>query len=102
MDVAKNVHVVTVGGKTYELVKRGKEQADQVIRFTQWLSQYALPIFQKFSNPDANMTSDMSYIDIFKIVLTELNAEALVSLFGVLVGCTHKIAEDEFDIGLLD
>lgn len=91
--------VINIGNKDYQLIKRGKEQADQVILFTQWLTQYALPIFEKFSNPEGS--TDLSYIDLLSLLLDKLSSEALVSLFSVLVGCSYKVAEKEFDIGIL-
>ena len=93
-------YTVVVDEVTYELVKSGKAQADQVIAFTQWLSKYALPIFQKFSNPKADL-GELSYLDLFSLILNDLNSEALVSLFAVLVGCSQKVAEKHFDIGIL-
>ncbi len=92
--------VVILDGKEYPLIKKGKAQADQVIKFTRWLSEYALPIFQGFATPDGSVP-DMGYAELIAIILEKLSTEALVELFAVVVGCSSKTANQEFDIGVL-
>ncbi len=91
---------VIVGGKEYQLVKKGYEQAQQVTALSKWLAEHGIPIFEKLST-EAGEQGLTSNTDLFKAVLDNLSPDALVELFAVIVGCTPKVAKAEFDIGIL-
>jgi hypothetical protein len=91
-------HIVEVGGKEYELVKRGYDQAAQVIQVGKWLTEYGMPVI---STLDVEEEGERSYLDMFAKLFENLEPEALLSLFSVVIGCTQKVSKEYFDIGIL-
>ena len=89
---------ITVAGKEYSLIKKGIAQAQQVTEISKWLAEYGVPIFEKLSSDKGEVSSNM---DLFRAILDSLSPQALVDLFAVVIGCTQKVAEKEFDVGVL-
>jgi len=93
-------HVITVGEKEYELIKTGRDQAEQLVSFGRWLGKHVFPMFSSISNPDGTVP-EMNYQDIFKLIFEGLDVDAVMELFILLVGCTRKEADKHFEIGVL-
>lgn len=89
---------VEVNGKEYSVIKTGREQAEQVVQFTRWLSTYGPGLIDGL---DAENLEGQSGLVMITAVLGNLTSDALVDLFQVLVGCSKKDAEKYFDIGIL-
>jgi len=89
---------VMVAGKEYELIKKGIAQAEQVTKISKWLAIHGLPIFESISGSQDELSTN---VDMFKAILDNLSPEGLVELFSTVVGCTKKVADKEFDIGIL-
>jgi hypothetical protein len=89
---------VEVGGKEYTVIKTGREQAEQVVQFTRWLSMYGPGLIEGL---DANNLEGQSGMVMITSVLGNLTSDALIDLFQVLVGCSKKDAEKYFDVGIL-
>lgn len=92
--------VITIAGKEYELVKRGRAQAEQAIKFSHWLTKYALPLFEQFVTPEGD-APDLDYVELFSLILDGLSVDALIDLFILLTGCNKKEADEHFEIGIL-
>lgn len=95
--MSEQKHIVVVGDKEYELIKKGLAQAEQVTNLSKWLATYGLPIFEELSGGDDDTTNT----ELFKAVLNNLSTDALIQLFVLVIGCSKRIAEQEFDIGIL-
>ena len=95
--MSEQKHIVVVGDKEYELIKKGLAQAEQVTNLSKWLATYGLPIFEELSDGDDDTTNT----ELFKAVLNNLSTDALIQLFVLVIGCSKRVAEQEFDIGIL-
>jgi hypothetical protein len=88
---------VVVAGKEYELVKKGLEQAQQVIDFGSWVSEYGLGPLQDMSEIEGNVSNEQMLSKLF----SSLTPDALIELFSVIIGCPKTVSKKEFDIGTL-
>ena len=95
------IEKVKVGNREYTVVKVGIDQAEQVIALSKWLAQYGVPIFNRLANDETGQIPEMSNVELIGAILDGLEAEALVSLHSVLIGCTVNMSKKYFDIGQL-
>lgn len=93
------VGVVLVGEKEYNVIKRGRAQADQVLKITRWLATYGVRAADK-ANKNGGLQSD-NWASLLAGLIEGLDADALIDLFTALIGCTKKEAEEYFDIATL-
>lgn len=92
--------VVELGGKSYDLMKTGFAQAQQVAGIGRWLSKHGAAMVAELSDSkEAQATS--TNMDLVIKALGSFTAEALVDLFEVVTGCTTSVANKYFDIGIL-
>jgi len=84
---------VLVGAVEYDLVKKGRAQAEQVGLLSKWLSVYGGAI-----KVDGALENGL---DLVKAITGALSADALLALFVVVTGCTPAEAEEHFDVGIL-
>lgn len=91
---------IEVAGKTFELVKTGREQAEQVVSLGKWMNQYGLPALEGMMNEDGEVVFEGG-LDLLQEVIESLTADALIDLFVVILGCTKKFADENFDIAVL-
>lgn len=96
-EIEKTIEVQTVelNGINYLVVKKGIEQANQIAAFSNWLGKYALPSL----NPEAEQTGVTG--NYILNLLSGLSGQALVDLFVIVVGCSKKVADEQFDFGVL-
>lgn len=91
---------VTIGGKEYELIKTGYDQAVQISALGNWLGNYGLPVLDKLGKDGGEFGAD-SNSQLFSAILVSLTPEALVTLFDVIIGCGLKDSKQYFDITVL-
>ena len=92
--------VIEVGGQEFELVKTGRNQAEQVVQIGQWLSLYGLAALKELADEEGNIHIEDGIVMIGTI-LEQLSADALIDLFSLIIGCPKSFAEKHFDIGIL-
>lgn len=85
-----------VDGKEYELIKKGRAQADQVIDLGKWISAYGLPAASLLFDDQGNISFENGF-DLISKVINVLDSDALIGLFSVIVGCSKKVSEKAFD-----
>lgn len=85
--------------KEYGLVKRGREQASQIVRLSTWLSKYGSKVMEKLYREDEkkNPTTNELILNMVGV----LDEAALLDAFTLITGCTKKEADEEFDIAVL-
>ena len=91
---------VEVAGRTFELVKTGRGQAEQVVALGKWVNQYGLPALEGMMNEEGEVTFEGG-LDLLQGIIGSLTADALLDLFVVILGCSKKFANENFDIALL-
>ena len=91
---------VEVAGRTFELVKTGRGQAEQVVALGKWVNQYGLPALEGMMNEEGEVTFEGG-LDLLQGMIGSLTADALLDLFVVILGCSKKFANENFDIALL-
>ena len=89
--------VFEVGGKEFELVKRGREQAEQVIQLGKWLNQYGLPAVQDMASEEGEVKFSSGFGMIGDII-EALSVDALIDLYVLALGCSAAFANKNFDI----
>jgi hypothetical protein len=99
---------VTLGTKEYYLIKNGMAQASQMSELAKWLAKHGMPIFEALTDRSEKAAKEneenekrTSTTDLFMIILDHVTPEALIDLFSVIVGCTRKMSEKYFDVGIL-
>lgn len=92
--------IVTLAEKDYVVVKKGREQAEQVIQLGRWISMYGIPAASKLVN-DKGEIAFSDGLDLVNKIIDVLTPDALIALFSVIIGCNKKVAEAEFDVGVL-
>ncbi len=91
---------VEVAGRTFELVKTGRGQAEQVVALGKWVNQYGLPALEGMMNEEGEVTFEGG-LDLLQGIIGSLTADALLDLFVVILGCSKKFANENFDIAIL-
>ena len=89
-----------VGGQEFQLVKTGRDQAEQVVQIGQWLSLYGLAALQELADEEGNIQIDNG-VEMIGTILGQLTADALIDLFSLIIGCPKSFAEKHFDIAIL-
>jgi hypothetical protein len=97
--MSEKLYEVTLGTETFQIIKKGYAQAEQVVRIGQWLSKYGFPALSKVA-PEGEIVLSNGY-DVFSKILDVLDPEALIDLFMIVVGCNHDLAMEHFDIAIL-
>ena len=93
-------NIVEVGGQTFDLYKKGGEQARQVTKILKWLGKYATPIIAEFSNDEGRIVFDDTF-QFLSSVAQVLDDVALMDAFQIVLGCDSAFAEENFDILVL-
>ncbi len=91
---------VTVADRTFELVKSGREQAEQVVSLGKWMNQYGLPALEGMMNEEGEVEFSGG-LDLLQEIIEGLTADALIDLYIVVFGCSKKFADEHFDIAVL-
>lgn len=91
---------ITVDGSTFELVKSGREQAEQVVSLGKWMNQYGLPALEGMMNEEGEVEFSGG-LDLLQEIIGSLTADALIDLYIVVLGCSKKFANENFDIATL-
>lgn len=89
-----------VAGKEFDLVKSGRDQAEQVVQLGKWINTYGIPALSSMMN-DAGEISFTGGIDLLGDIISALSADALVDLFVVVLGCSKRFANEHFDVSSL-
>lgn len=96
--------VFLVGGKTFNIVKRGMEYAKQTGSITSWLGLHgtnALLKFQEIGREGEGAASEDTLTFLGRALSAALEPDAVIDLAAVLLGCDRAFAEEHFDIGWL-
>ncbi len=91
---------ITVADRTFELVKSGREQAEQVVSLGKWMNQYGLPALEGMMNEEGEIEFSGG-LDLLQEIVGSLTADALIDLYVVVLGCSKKFANENFDIAVL-
>lgn len=91
---------ITVADRTFELVKSGREQAEQVVSLGKWMNQYGLPALEGMMNEEGEIEFSGG-LDLLQEIIGGLTADALIDLYIVVLGCPKKFADTNFDIAIL-
>ncbi len=91
---------ITVADSTFELVKSGREQAEQVVSLGKWMNQYGLPALEGMMNEEGEVEF-AGGLDLLQDIIKGLTADALIDLYIVVLGCSKKFANEHFDIATL-
>lgn len=94
----EQIETIEVGGKEYRIIKTGRAQAEQVIQLTRWISKYGIPALNSMNTDGIDAENGLAFITT---VVEQLDADALIDLFIVLVGCSEEDAEVYFDVAIL-
>jgi hypothetical protein len=92
--------VIEVAGKKFDVVKKGREQAVQVIDIAKWLKTYGIDSLDELANEEGEVQID-SGVDFISQVIESLSADALIDLYTILLGTSKKFADENFDIAVL-
>ena len=95
-----SVSTLEVAGKSFDLVKTGRDQAEQVIQLGKWVNLYGVPALQGMMNDEGEISFSGGF-DLLGDVLKALTADALVDLYVLILGCSKTFANKHFDIGTL-
>lgn len=90
--------VMHVAGKEFKIVKKGREQAAQVIDVAKWLKNYGLVALQDMAGEEGEVKVE-SGADFISNIIDNLSPDALIDLYSILLGSSKKFAEENFDIG---
>jgi len=97
--------VFEIGGEKFDVVKKGFDQAQQVIEVARWLNKYgaqAAKVIQgQAESPEGNEEASQSGYAVIGRVIETIPPEALVELFALIFGCPVSFAMENFDISLL-
>ena len=88
-------HVITIGEKDFNLIKTGRDQAEQVIAVGKWLSQYGLPALQMLADEEGVIQVESGF-ELLGALIEHLTADALIDLFALVIGCTANFANKQF------
>lgn len=91
---------IEVGGQEFNLVKTGRNQAEQVVQIGKWLSRYGLAALQELADEEGNVVIEDG-IAMIGTIIGQLSADALIDLFSLIIGCPNSYAEKHFDIAIL-
>lgn len=91
---------IEVGGQEFQLVKTGRNQAEQVVLIGKWLSQYGLAALNELADEEGNIVIEGG-IEMIGTIIEQLSADALIDLFSLIIGCPKSFAEKHFDIAIL-
>lgn len=93
--MSEQLDSVVVGGQEYRVIKTGRAQAEQVAGLAKWISKHGT---RAFRNMNINPQDQGSGLQIVLMFIESLDADALVDLFTVMVGCPKEVSEVYFDI----
>lgn len=91
---------IIVAGKEFELVKTGREQAEQVIQLGKWINEHGVPALQSMMNEDGEITFENGFV-LLSDVLDKVTVDALIDLFSLALGCSKGFANKNFDVAIL-
>jgi hypothetical protein len=96
-------HVIVVASEEFNVVKTGIAQAEQVLAITRWLARYGKPALAAAQDEDGQIQVNgvEGLLTILDKVLEVMTAEALVDLFGAVLGASRKFSRENFDIAVL-
>jgi len=89
--------VIEIGGQSYNVVKKGIAQAQQVSLLGGWLAKYGTQAYRAVQDNDQRASG----IEIVGVIMQHFDADALVELFDLIFGCGLEVAREEFDIAIL-
>jgi hypothetical protein len=94
---------VEVGGKQYRVIKTGRAQAEQALGLVRWISKHGAKAMQSITPTDGaeKKVGAAGGIEFLAKFIDALDADALIDLFTVLVGCPPEDSEVYFDIAIL-
>lgn len=96
----ETVNTIEIAGKSFGLVKTGRDQAEQVIQLGKWVNTYGVPALQGMMNDEGEISFSSGF-DLLGDVLQTLTVDALVDLYVLILGCSKQFANKHFDIGIL-
>ncbi len=91
---------VTIAEQEFNLIRTGRDQAEQVIHIGKWLSQYGLPALQTLADEEGTIQVNSGF-ELLGALVEHLSVDALIDLFALILGCSTKFANEHFDIAIL-
>lgn len=97
-----NPHVFRIGGRDFQIVKRGKEYARQTGAIMSWLGVHGGAALARYQEQTSGDTGDapvdtLSFLG--KALGAVLEEDAVIDLGAILLGSEKEFAEEHFDIG---
>lgn len=101
--MSEKTTVITVAGEEFDVVKRGYDQAEQVISLMRWLSKYGTPALEGARGEDGELEAENAedVLGILGKVFEVLDPGALIDLYVLILGCSRDFAMEYFDIAVL-
>ena len=99
--MSEPLEMVTVGSEEYRVIKTGRAQAEQVLGITRWISRHGTRAMAALNADKKLAGADMSGIEFFGKFIEAMDADALIDLFGALIGCPKEDSEVYFDVAIL-
>lgn len=96
--MSEPINTVVVNEKEYQVIKTGRAQAEQVLGLTRWIYKHGAKAAKGMQGTNVADTTGIAFIGE---LIMSLDADALIDLFQVLVGCPKEDAELYFDVATL-
>ena len=98
----ENPKVFQIGERSFPIVKRGRELAEQSSALSRWLTTYgALAINQLQATQDEAGKAEDQIAFLGRALGSVMEPDALIDLLAVVLGCEREYAEENFDLGVL-
>ncbi len=93
-------NVIVIADTKFDLIKTGRDQAEQVIAIGKWLAQYGLPALQLLAGEDGTVQVDNGF-ELIGALIEHLTTDALIDLYCLVIGCPATFANKHFSIDVL-
>lgn len=92
---------VNVAGVDYNLIKTGRAQAEQVLQLTRWIYTHGKKASKAFDVSSTGFDDAPSGIAFLGELISNLDADAVIDLFTLVIGCPKEVSETHFDVSIL-
>ncbi len=89
---------IQIAGSEFELIKKGRAQAEQLHRLGSWLAVYGADALTILDNkPDENAGASGA-LRFMGNLLGNIPVDAMLDLYELVIGCSREFAEENFDV----
>lgn len=90
--------VIEVAGETLNPIKRGMEQANQVVAVGNWLGKWGAQALDQLTDEEGQIQIE-SDLSALADIAAAIKPDALIDLYVVIFGVKRNFALKEFDVG---